>query len=724
MLTPLGWGHDVGFESSFIHDKSTLQNGGWDFKARQFVDYLRFRLVRGYLSDNFFKILGPFAYDYVVLPYYTVNQTRTFFLNQKGGHVVYNQSSIILQNDYATSRIFAANQSMFVVGGFESFDALSKIESFNLNKTTLYYAPESIDDSALLYERINASQMFCLANSDIFDLAMISLGEKAVMIHAGDYGFSSLNMTKYWVKWPSWRIIGAFVLGGEILTTVGKNKIDIPFDINSDGFYNVFLRIGFAPSRGKLSLSIDNELASEFSPYYPLMSKLEWVNITCQNLAKGRHIVTLENDGTGFNDVDAVAVFKSADLESKINEITNQLQNFSGRLLYLLEAENVFLNSTGNSWQWAVSPYNGYIIRSESLGSNVAPFARANATSETEAMEANRAIDGNLGTRWTSEKYVLPQWLELTWNTSQTLRSVRIVFENAYATNYVIQTWNGTCWIDQITIAGNSELVKVHEFDKPVETNKLRIYVTGVSDFYRVSIWELQTYSTDLTSATTKVTIPRNGSYMLAVRTAINRTRGTLYFKINDNTYSIPCNGSTNRFEWREIGPFSLTAGETSISVGNAGLVELDEMLLYSLKDGEAALSLNELFNSSSPKVSLSYEDTNPCTYTVRVDASEPFTLVFSDTFDSLWKASVDGREISSIQAYALVNSFYINKTGQFVITLYFTGQTYVDIGLIISLISLVSSIVALALIHPRIREKLRAFKRKISMRVAKIERR
>lgn len=56
MLTPLGWSHDVGFESSFISDKPMLQNGGWDFKSREFVDYLRFRLARGQLTDNMLKI--------------------------------------------------------------------------------------------------------------------------------------------------------------------------------------------------------------------------------------------------------------------------------------------------------------------------------------------------------------------------------------------------------------------------------------------------------------------------------------------------------------------------------------------------------------------------------------------------------------------------------------------------------------------------------------------
>lgn len=683
MLTPLGWSHDIGFDSSFIHDKPLLQNGGWDFKARQFVDYLRFRLAREHLTENMYKILGPFAYYYIVIPSYSTNQTREFFLNQKGYRVLYNQSGMVLQNEYAAHRIFAANQSMFLVGGFESFDALCKIKSFDLSKTVLYYAPEYFYDDSLLYQKINQSQMFCFVNSNILDLAIISLGKDATLIHAADYGFSSLDMRKYWVKWSSWRIIGSYVLSGDVLTTVGNNKISFPFELSSEGLYNVYLRVGFAPSRGKLRLFVDGELIREFSPYFPLMSKIEWVNMGSLELTKGKHFITLENDGTGYNDIDAIAIVKPLDLEQQINEIMDNLQNFQGRLLYLLEAENAFLNSSNNDWFWTVKPYNGYVIRSESLGLNIAPLAIANATSQEEFMEAVRAIDGDPNTRWTSEKYVVPQCLELTWDTTQRLRGLRVIFENAYATDYAIQTWNGTCWINQVTVAGNKELERMHDFEKVVETNKLRIYITSFSDFSRVSIWELEVYSSEITStSTTTLTIPREGRYMLAARVTTGPSYGKLYFQIGDDVYSIQCNSSTSQFEWHEVGPFHLTVGNVSINLSGVGVVELDEVLLYSLSSEEDSLSLSELFNSSSPNVSINYKKVNPCTYKVNINASDPFILIFSESYNPLWTAFSSGEEFSSTSAYSLVNSFYINKTGEFDIILYFKGQTYADIGL------------------------------------------
>jgi len=54
---------------------------------------------------------------------------------------------------------------------------------------------------------------------------------KDSIIDASDYGFKSLNYTKYWVKWPSWRIVGSFVYWGDTLTTNGVNTVKIPFKV-------------------------------------------------------------------------------------------------------------------------------------------------------------------------------------------------------------------------------------------------------------------------------------------------------------------------------------------------------------------------------------------------------------------------------------------------------------------------------------------------------------
>jgi hypothetical protein len=206
-----------------------------------------------------------------------------------------------------------------------------------------------------------------------------------------------------------------------------------------------------------------------------------------------------------------------------------------------------------------------------------------------------------------------------------------------------------------------------------------------------VSLWELQAYSPQATSSSAKITIPRRGNYILAARVAKGPNYGTLYFNVSGSLYSILCSDTVDKFEWCEIGPFSLEAGEHSISVGGVGLVELDEFLIYSLDEGESYLTLDEVFHSKGSEISVSYEEVNPCLFKVYINANETFTLVFSETYNPLWKVFVNGEEVSSNIAYWLVNSFNINKTGQFTVTVYFTGQRYADIGITVSLVSFVS---------------------------------
>ncbi|MEM3622989.1 MAG: glycosyltransferase [Candidatus Bathyarchaeia archaeon] len=695
METTLGWGHDIGFDSAFVHDKPVLQDGGWNFRARKFVDHLRFRLAREHLTDNIFKILGTFAYKYIVIPPYATNKTRDFFLKQEGYKVIYNETALVLQNEYAMPRVFAVTNSMFVVGGLESFDALCKIDGFRLNETALFFASTSSDSLGI--ESIDNFQMMSFVNLDVLDLALLSYAGEKNFILAGDYGVSSLNHTAYWIKGSSWRILGALTFSGDTLTTSGKNKIEIPFEVGEDGQYDFWLRMGFATCRGKLNVYIDGDPIREIRAEAQLWSELSWVNVTKLELAKGKHRVTLENDGTGYNDIDVIAFIKSSELESKIKEITKTLQDFSGRILCFYEAENLFLDSSDGEWTWILKPNVGYMVRSESYGLNVAPLASANASSTSwigdYQLEAKNANDNSVQTRWASEKGVLPQWLELTWEKPQRILGVRLLFENAYAKDYSIQTWNGVEWVTQTEVIDNSALERTHVFAEPVETDKLRILVTEFSIHNLVSLWEIQAYSPCATSA--NITVPRSGNYMLAARVSEGPNYGKLYLDLDGRTYTIQCNKSISTVEWCEIGPFFLEEGEHQISICGSGLVELDSFVIYSLGDGEEYLALNDLFISKGDEISISYEKVNSCLFKVYINSDKAFTLIFSDAYDPSWKAFVDGEAISPHLAYSIVNSYYINRTGQFTITVYFIGQFYADIGLITSISSFVSIFLA-----------------------------
>lgn len=117
-------------------------------------------------------------------------------------------------------------------------------------------------------------------------------------------------------------------------------------------------------------------------------------------------------------------------------------------------------------------------------------------------------------------------------------------------------------------------------------------------------------------------------------------------------------------------------------------------------------------FSNEIPNIS--FEKKSPTKYLVKVKKStSPFFLVFSDTYDSRWKAYVNenNKEMNwfmaifsksipddnhfSVNGY--VNSWYVDKTGDYSITLYFLPQSLFYLSLIISGLTFIGCVVYLA---------------------------
>lgn len=707
MLTQVGWTHDIGYDSSFIHDKPILQDGGWSQMARFFLDHLRFRAVRQLLSDDLLKILGTFNYKYTVLPSYITNETQTFFLNQKGYTTIYNGSSIILQNNYYTPRFFVTNQYAYVVGGLETFISLCKLDNFNLNKTALLFLHNLHNSSPLPLSDEN-QELYILMNTDVMDMLMTHLQEDVIFIEAANYGARSLNYSRYWCRGYSWRHVGSLVLGGETLTTCGKNSISIPFKTKESETYEIWMRIGFTDYRGKLDVKIDGKEAGEIKPLSNYWSGLKWVKIATLRLNEGEHIITLTNDGTGFNDVDVIAIVKPQVLQSKINELLNTLQDVNSRIVYVLEAENIFTYNLSSNWHVALKPYEGYIISLENHYKNISPTGKASASSSGTWGEITLwpylANDGDPNTRWASNPYEpMPQWLMIEWDSPQKISGVHIAFERARAVDYRVQTWNGTAWIDQAVIEGNTFLERTHMFNETVETTKVRIYVTRVTELYNlVSIWELETF-TELPPLSAEIFIPRDGYYVFAHRIIEEDGLVAPLIKVDEQTIAIKRAIITGNITWYEGNPIYLKVGEHKLKLSFpslTGKINLDQIVVYSLKHEKEKIDISDLFKSpSTPLPCLEYEKLNPCEYIVHVkNSTGPFMLVFSESYHPLWRAFIEGKEIDPIPIYSMINGFYINKTGDFSIKIYFKGQTYAEYGLKISGATLILLILVLAI--------------------------
>jgi fibronectin type 3 domain-containing protein len=105
---------------------------------------------------------------------------------------------------------------------------------------------------------------------------------------------------------------------------------------------------------------------------------------------------------------------------------------------------------------------------------------------------ASNAVDGNLGTRWSSASSD-PQWLQVDLGATHTINQVVLNWENAYAKAFQIQTSiDGTTWTtiySTTTGTGGVQTIPVSGSGRYV-----RMYGTQRGTGYGYSLWEFQVY--------------------------------------------------------------------------------------------------------------------------------------------------------------------------------------------------------------------------------------
>ncbi|WP_329182635.1 discoidin domain-containing protein [Streptomyces sp. NBC_01477] len=114
------------------------------------------------------------------------------------------------------------------------------------------------------------------------------------------------------------------------------------------------------------------------------------------------------------------------------------------------------------------------------------------SSTENAGTPASAAVDGNTGTRWSSAA-TDPQWLQVDLGATDTISSVTLNWETAYAKAFKIQTSaDGTNWTDiysTTTATGGNQTLTVNGSGRYV-----RLYGTVRATQYGYSLWEFQVY--------------------------------------------------------------------------------------------------------------------------------------------------------------------------------------------------------------------------------------
>jgi hypothetical protein len=93
-----------------------------------------------------------------------------------------------------------------------------------------------------------------------------------------------------------------------------------------------------------------------------------------------------------------------------------------------------------------------------------------------------------------------------------------------------------------------------------------------------------------------------------------------------------------------------------------------------------------EVYGDSRVVYKTEVKQITPVEWNVNVNTSKPFVLIFTEPYDKLWRAYVNGKEVKPFPFMDLVNGFQINETGALNIRLYYTLQDYYNLGCTISI--------------------------------------
>ena len=184
-------------------------------------------------------------------------------------------------------------------------------------------------------------------------------------------------------------------------------------------------------------------------------------------------------------------------------------------------------------------------------------------------------------------------------------------------------------------------------------------------------------------TAVAELDVARSDEYRLAVR-----GRGKFEIRISDQIIF---------FDREEMGyvystPFNLAQGiyaMEAVSMENDSY--LDVFWLYSVSGNE---SLEDLFSfHEEPAEVLDFERIDATEYRVEINASEPYMLSFAEGYDPMWVAEVEGESFTPVPLYAVINGFWINKTGTYSLTIRYKPQRWFYYGLAVSLITFLSCV-------------------------------
>jgi hypothetical protein len=430
------------------------------------------------------------------------------------------------------------------------------------------------------------------------------------------------------------------------------NSLEIPFNVEKDGSYELFIRYFQNKDGGKIVLQLDRNLLATIETEDQL-NKFTCSHLETLDLKRGSHTLTLENM-EGFNAVNIFALIPSDEYKNIEMEIYDLLED--KRVIYIFEAETDLYRKNTEVLNAGGRASNGELLQLQAdskIWRNIeiqkegsyAVALRLNGSAlikiDNQTFAANSThLDftyfGLHLEQGQHEIEILPgRHQSITWTFDKAENSFEEWKEN---------TLESPIYSLSLDKENETSCLKAELYNSTWGWKLINSPLMPISS-NKEYLWEFEIKGENVHAAHAKV-VEYNKSK--------NIIKSTYLSSIGDGT-----------FDWKNVSfSFKPTSTNTSymqlqiwhghntsqplpnriwldnVRTYRCPSSQIDVLWIYSTEENE---TIDDLFSSKeTPAKIITYEKVDPTKYIMTINATSPFMLSFAESYDPLWVAYVE----------------------------------------------------------------------------------
>lgn len=590
---------------------------------------------------------------------------------------VTNQSLITIYNNSYYREHFTDARSTALVGGSWP-TIITGMHAGELNNSFMFAS--QISDT----NQLNHIDNILFENPNYIDTVEMFI-PKIFKINLGNYA-GETDAKKGWAStngwwWYNWELSGLLSNG---VITQNTARLDVPLNLDKSSEYTLLAKIYFNYFGTPLYFLIDDIRVGVVNSAES-NSKFAWVNIGKVSLQKGTHKLAILSE-FGENIISDLIVAPTEDFEKALNKTAIFMQDKDIAVIQEFESinEQIFLMQNYNEW----------LIKNTTDYSDV----YTNYNREMDVYLNKQGNDSIISTNPLNPDVDVYQNLDVNLNDYNFL--ILKVRAEDYNTTLSFDTLADNKIDAELNFGNITGVLDIHQLIKDYLPNREKYILKRIEiianstknpnfgikgiDMFRYKFQspdELEDLASQgevmrlCTNLTVKLFVPATGDYTLGVLGS-------------NDTVNININGTVQEL--------NLGNNDTELNLVNSNILQLEKgEYNLTFQSDNALLDLFVLKRAHVNKTvgiqpQINFTKINPVSYLVSVNSSEPFTLVFSESFDNNWIAASEGQNFEHFEINGFANAFYINKTGNLKINVEYRLQKYTELGYLIMIITLI----------------------------------